>query len=151
MSPAALLTLALLAPGDRITGRAFATRSEVIARHGMACTSQPLATQAALAILRKGGSAVDAAIAANAVQALVEPVSCGLGGEALPVGLRPLEHVDIDDGRRRSGWRLVPRCRDGDAVIGLEADTLRRCSSCGALEPEPQDGEQSEQDHGPRP
>jgi gamma-glutamyltranspeptidase/glutathione hydrolase len=85
MSPAALLILALLAPGDRITGRAFVTRSEVIARHGMACTSQPLATQAALAILQKGGSAVDAAIAANAVQALVEPVSCGLGGDCFAI------------------------------------------------------------------
>jgi gamma-glutamyltranspeptidase/glutathione hydrolase len=85
MSLAALLSLALLAPGDRITGRAFASRSEVIARHGMACTSQPLATQAALAILRKGGSAVDAAIAANAVQALVEPVSCGLGGDLFAI------------------------------------------------------------------
>jgi gamma-glutamyltranspeptidase/glutathione hydrolase len=57
----------------------------VIARHGMACTSQPLATQAALAILQKGGSAVDAAIAANAVQALVEPVSCGLGGDCFAI------------------------------------------------------------------
>ena len=80
-----VLALALLAPGDRITGRAFVTRSEVIARHGMACTSQPLATQAALAILQKGGSAVDAAIAANAVQALIEPVSCGLGGDCFAI------------------------------------------------------------------
>ena len=80
-----VLALALLAPGDRITGRAFVTRYEVIARHGMACTSQPLATQAALAILQKGGSAVDAAIAANAVQALIEPVSCGLGGDCFAI------------------------------------------------------------------
>jgi gamma-glutamyltranspeptidase/glutathione hydrolase len=85
MPALALIALALLAPGDRITGRAFVTRSEVIARHGMACTSQPLATQAALAILQKGGSAVDAAIAANAVQALVEPVSCGLGGDCFAI------------------------------------------------------------------
>lgn len=85
MHLAAALALALAAPGDRITGRAFASRSEVIARHGMACTSQPLATQAALLVLRKGGSAVDAAIAANAVQALVEPVCCGPGGDLFAI------------------------------------------------------------------
>ena len=51
---------------DRVTGRPFATRSEVIAQHGMVCTSQPLATQIGLEVLKQGGSAVDAAIAANA-------------------------------------------------------------------------------------
>jgi gamma-glutamyltranspeptidase / glutathione hydrolase len=70
---------------DRITGRDFATRSEIIARNGMAATSQPLATQVALDILKRGGNAIDAAIAADALLGVIEPTGSGVGGDLFAI------------------------------------------------------------------
>ena len=76
---------ALTAAADRVTGRAFATRSAVYAPHAMAATSQPLVTQIALDVMRNGGSALDAAIAADAALGLMEPTGSGIGGDLFAI------------------------------------------------------------------
>jgi gamma-glutamyltranspeptidase/glutathione hydrolase len=85
------LSLAAEESGRRM-GEAFVTRSEVLAPSAMAATSQPLATEAALAVMRRGGSAVDAAIAANAVLGLTEPTGAGIGGDLFAIVWDPKEH-----------------------------------------------------------
>jgi gamma-glutamyltranspeptidase/glutathione hydrolase len=70
---------------DRVTGKAFATRSDVMAPSAMAATSHPLATQIALETMRKGGNAIDAAIAANAALGLMEPTGNGIGGDLFAI------------------------------------------------------------------
>ena len=70
---------------DRVTGEVFAMRSPVLATSAMAATSQPLATQVALDVMKNGGNAIDAAIAANALLGLVEPTGNGLGGDLFAI------------------------------------------------------------------
>ena len=70
---------------DRITGEPFASRSEVIGQNGMVATSHPLATQIGLDILKKGGTAIDAAIAANIALGLMEPTGNGIGGDLFAI------------------------------------------------------------------
>lgn len=87
VTPLSLLIPLLLLPAahslayDRVTGQEFASRSEVIATQAMAATSQPLATQIALDVMKQGGNAIDAAIAANAALGLMEPTGNGIGGD----------------------------------------------------------------------
>lgn len=70
---------------DRLTGKNFASRSEVIGKNGMVASSHPLATQIGLEILKKGGTAVDAAIAVNAALGLMEPTGSGIGGDLFAI------------------------------------------------------------------
>jgi gamma-glutamyltranspeptidase/glutathione hydrolase len=94
--------------GDRYSGAPWATRSPVLAQHGMVASEQPLASEAAVEILKKGGSAVDAAIAANAMIGLMQPVLNGIGGDMFAIVYDPKTHKLY--GYNGSGWS--PKGRD---------------------------------------
>jgi gamma-glutamyltranspeptidase/glutathione hydrolase len=92
---AAVLSIALAgsaSAADRITGKPFATRSEVYAPHAMAATSQPLVTQIALDVMKRGGTALDAAVAADAALGLMEPTGSGMGGDLFAIVWDPKTH-----------------------------------------------------------
>nr|MBI1230391.1 gamma-glutamyltransferase [Cytophagales bacterium] len=80
-----LLGAELASAQDRLSGQLFATRSEVLARNGMVATNHPLATQVGLDILKQGGSAIDAAIAANALLGFADPGMNGIGGDLFAI------------------------------------------------------------------
>ena len=80
----ALLAALVMISGEARSADRTHARSMVITRQGIVATSQTLASQAGAQILARGGSAVDAAIAANAVLSAVEPMSCGIGGDRVP-------------------------------------------------------------------
>lgn len=109
----AVFTTAAPAQIDRVTGRAFATRSEVIARNGMVCTSHPLASQIGLDVLKAGGSAVDAALAANIALGLMEPVNCGPGGDLFAI---------VYEARTQKLYGLNA---SGRSPLGLSLDQLK--------------------------
>lgn len=98
---------------DRVTGKNFATRSEVLATHAMVCTSVPAATQVGLDILKRGGSAVDAAIAANATLGLMEPVSNGIGGDLFAIAYSAKEN------------KLCGVNGSGRSPLGLSYDAMK--------------------------
>lgn len=103
----------------KTTGNRNRDRSEVIARNGMACTSQPLATAAAIDVLRAGGNAIDAAIAANAVLCVVEPMSCGPGGDLFAIVWKESEGKLFGlnaSGRAPKRWTL-----DAAEKLGLKS------------------------------
>jgi gamma-glutamyltranspeptidase/glutathione hydrolase len=107
--------------GNRPTGAPFATRSPVMARHGMAATSHPLASQVAIDVLKQGGNAVDAAIAANATLGLMEPTGCGVGGDLFALVWDP------------KTARLYGLNASGRAPQGLTLEMLRtRVQALGA-------------------
>jgi gamma-glutamyltranspeptidase/glutathione hydrolase len=110
--------------GSRYTGEPFASRSPVLAREGMAATAQPLATAVAVDVLKRGGSAVDAAIAANAMLGLTEPSACGIGGDLFAIVWDPKT-------RRLHGYN-----GSGRSPRGLSyAELVKQLGSAGPIQP----------------
>ena len=111
---------------ERIIGKDFATRSEVIATNGMAATSHPLATQAAIDVLKDGGNAIDAAIAANAVLGLVEPTGCGIGGDLFAI-------VWIEEDKKLYGLNSSGPAPQDMSIKKLKAMGIEKIPPYGAL------------------
>src|SRR5262245_17752660 len=96
-------------PGDRPAANIHATRSAVMGRNGMIATSQPLASAAGLQVLQEGGNAIDAAVTAAAVLAVVEPSMTGIGGDLLALVYDPAtQHIHGLDATGRSPYAATP-------------------------------------------
>jgi gamma-glutamyltranspeptidase/glutathione hydrolase len=107
--------------GDRIDGATYASRSAAWGAHGAAATAHPLASLAAIDILRKGGSAIDAAIAANACLGFLEPIACGIGGDCF---------VMLWDPKTK---KVVGLNGSGRSPRGLSLETVRSRAKNGAI------------------
>ena len=122
-----LVFIPLMISGQHRSGnKEFVTRSETVARHGMAATSQPLATQTAIDVLKKGGTAVDAAIAANAVLGLVEPTGNGIGGDLFAI-------VWDAEGERLHGLNASGRSPKALTLDAFKSRGLDRIPNLGPL------------------
>ncbi|NPD65942.1 gamma-glutamyltransferase family protein [Lichenicola cladoniae] len=109
--------------GDRPSGASFASRSAAMGLNGAAGTAHPIATQTAIEILKRGGSAIDAAVAANACLGFLEPTSAGLGGDCYAMVWDP-----------KLG-RVVGLAGSGASPRGLSLETVRSRAKNGALPP----------------
>ena len=119
----------------RYTGKAFATRSEVIARNGMVATSQPLATQTAIDILKNGGTAMDAAIAANALLGVVEPTGNGIGGDIFAIVWdAKTQKLHGFNGSGRSPYTLSPKYFKEQGIERIPAEGALAVSVPGCVD-----------------
>src|ERR1700733_7930312 len=109
--------------GDRISGASFASRSAAYGCSGAAGTAHPLATLTAIETLKRGGSAVDAAIAANACLGFLEPTSSGLGGDCYAMIWDPKLN------------KLVSLAGSGRSPKALTLETVRARAKNGAIPP----------------
>lgn len=110
--------------GERVSGSQIQGRSAVVAPIGAAATAHPLATQTAIDVLKAGGSAIDAAIAANAMLGLVEPTGCGIGGDLYAIVWDPRTN------------RLYGYNGSGRSPAGLDLATVQaRAAANGGLIP----------------
>jgi gamma-glutamyltranspeptidase/glutathione hydrolase len=107
--------------GDRPNGASFASRSAVYGRSGAVGAAQPLAVLAGIDMLRKGGSAVDAAIAVNACLGFLEPTSSGIGGDVFAMLWDP------------AARKVVGLAGSGRSPRGLSLETARSRARNGAL------------------
>ena len=124
LASAPLATHAQLGRGDRYSGVPWATRSPVLAQHGIAATEQPLASEIAVDILKQGGSAIDAAIAANAAIGLMQPVLNGIGGDLFAIVWDPAT-------KRLYGYNGSGRAAKGRDLERMQAEVAAAWKAAG--------------------